>query len=178
MSPFKGRYRIESTRLLRWDYASAGRYFITICARGKECFFGNIVNGDVRLSSIGEIVAEEWLRTPTIRKSVELDEWIVMPNHLHGILVLTDTDKTPRRGVSTGSELRSGSVGAIIGQFKSVCTKRIWALGQHGFAWQPRFHDRVIRDEAELLSTRRYIIENPLRWELNVYNPSERPTES
>lgn len=172
---FKNKYRIESARLKHWDYASAGWYFITICARGKECFFGEIVDGEMELSPIGEIVAEEWLKTPMIRATVELDEWVVMPNHVHGILVIKDKEETPPlrldRGVSTGPRLNAGSVGAVIGQFKSVCTKRIWAIGQLGFAWHPRFHDRIIRDEAELLNKRRYIVENPLRWELDEYNP-------
>ena len=172
MALFKHKFRIETTRLKHWDYSSAGWCFITICTRGKECFFGRVVNGEMELSPGGEIVAEEWLKTPAMRANVHLDEWVVMPNHVYGILVIVDSDETPHRGVSTASPLKPGSVGAIIGQFKSVCTKRIWAVGQTGFAWQPRFHDRVIRDEPELLNKRRYIVENPLRWELDEYNPS------
>ena len=98
MDRFKGKYRISSARLPGWDYASAGYYFVTIVTQGRISYFGKIVGGIMHLSPIGAIVAEEWAKTPQIRPNVQLDEWVIMPNHLHGILVITYTPvETSRR---------------------------------------------------------------------------------
>ena len=175
MTLFKGKYRIESARLRGWDYASAGWYYITVCTRNRVCFLGDVAEGIMHLSPIGEIVAEEWQKTETIRPNVELDEWIIMPNHLHGIIVLNHAIETPRRGVSTANN-RTGSkpnsIGSIVGQFKSICTKRIWSGGFLNFAWQSRFHDHIIRDEESLIRIREYIVNNPAKWDLDEENPA------
>jgi putative transposase len=124
------RYRSDSMRFPWWDYAGAGWYFVTICTQHRQCVLGEIVEGSVRLSPAGLIVEEEWRRTATVRPDVRLDEFAVMPNHVHAIVVLTgDHKKTSHRDVSTKSRLPSQSLGAIIGQFKSVCTKRIVGQG-------------------------------------------------
>jgi REP-associated tyrosine transposase len=173
MTLFKNKYRVESTRLKGWNYTAAGWYFITVCTRNRESFFGEVKNGEMHLSAIGDIVAEEWKKTAIIRPHVELDEWVVMPNHLHGILIIksgVDPVETPRRGISTGSQLKSGSVGAIIGQFKSVCTKRIWATKSKSFNWQSRFYDHIIRDERAFKNIRQYIVNNPAKWERDQEN--------
>ena len=180
MTKFRDRYRVESARLPGWDYRAAGWYFVTVCAKDHIPFFGHVADGEMILSPTGEIVVEEWRRTPEVRPNVVLDEWIVMPNHLHGIIVIVDTPQpveTPRRGVSTtrwddfitGQRLRAGSLGAIVGQIKSVCTKRIWAAGYTDFAWQSRFHDHIIRDEGALRQIRRYIVNNPRTWTEDRY---------
>jgi putative transposase len=115
MTLFKDSYRIESSRLKGWDYSAAGCYFVTICTRDQECWLGNVVDGVMRLSPAGEIVAEEWQKTAAIRENVSLDEWVVMPNHVHGIIIINGEEKprrevpyretcqweTPHRGVST-----------------------------------------------------------------------------
>ncbi len=202
MALFQNKYRIESARLQGWDYAREGLYFVTICTRDRARFFGEISAGEMQLSPIGEIVAEEWQKTPQVRPNVELDAWSVMPNHLHGIVVITHqmqiskptAVETFRRNVSTSGEepnvetfrrnvsataanapsarLKPNSLGAIINQFKSVCTKRIWAAGFRDFAWQPRFYDHIIRDEKSLQKIREYVINNPLRWEHDKDNPA------
>jgi len=185
MTLFKNKYRIESTRLKGWDYSSAGMYFVTICTRNRECLFGDVVNGEMHLSRIGEIVAEEWQNTPKVRPSVQMDEWIVMPNHIHGIIVITDAvekfrqnvsveqQETFHRNVSTNpSRLKPRSVGAIIGQIKSICTKRISAEGFEGFDWQERFWDEIIWNERALNAIRMYIINNPANWEKDKDNPA------
>ncbi|HEV8717686.1 MAG TPA: transposase [Candidatus Binatia bacterium] len=178
MSLFRQKYRVESTRLQTWDYRAAGWYFVTICTYGGICFFGDVVDGEVRLSEIGKIVAEEWQRAEQVRSYVVLDQWVIMPNHMHGIVVIGNgavpsVVETPRRGVSTAlSRWKPNSLGSIIGQFKSVCTKRIWATGFRDFAWQSRFHDHVIRNEKSLNDIREYIINNPMKWELDKDNPA------
>jgi putative transposase len=171
---FQGKYRIPSARLSGWDDTSAGLYFVTICTQNRVPWLGDIVDGEVRLSAIGEIVAEEWQKTAHIRPYVTLDAWVIMPNHLHGIIAIAPVEtprrdvQTPRRGVST---LHPNSLGSIIGQFKAVCTKHIWAMGFHDFAWQARFYDRIVREEASLQRIRQYIVENPSRWEQDQNNP-------
>lgn len=89
---FRGKYRIESARLKNWDYAQSGAYFVTICTKNRKCFFGNIAEEKMQLSEIGKIVANEWQKTAEIRKTVELEAWVVMPNHVHGILIIQNDD--------------------------------------------------------------------------------------
>lgn len=136
-------------------------------------FFGEVINGKVILSDSGKIVSEEWIKTGEMRKNVKLDEWIVMPNHIHGIIELKNNNfleplhhETPQRGVSTAiaKNWKPNSLGSIINQFKSACTKRIWRSGFIDFKWQSRFYDRIIRDENALGKIREYIQRNPTFW--------------
>ena len=195
MSLYKGRYRIESARMAGWDYAAAGCYAVTICTRERGSYLGDVVKGEMHLSTMGEIVAEEWQRSAEVRPYVVLDEWVITPNHLHGIIAIGEkagdaamprpdddaetprdvgTVETPRRGVPTmrlpaPPRLQAGSLGAIIGQFKSVCTKRIWAAKLGDFGWQTRFYDQIIRNEESLHRIRQYIHDNPLNWPVDKY---------
>jgi len=180
---FRDRYRIASARLRGWDYASPGLHFVTICVKNRVLCLAEIVNGEARLSRIGEIVAEEWQKTEQVRANVVMDVWVIMPNHLHGIVAITHTVETtgvetPRRGVSTdrrtaaaSAAWKPNSLGSIMGQIKSVCTKRIWNAGHRDFAWQERFYDHIVRNERELERIRDYIANNPARWELDRDNP-------
>jgi REP element-mobilizing transposase RayT len=307
MTLYRGRYRIESARRPGWDYAAPGWYFVTLCTHRRACVLGEVREGRMRLSGIGRIVADEWQRTSRVRPNVALDAWVIMPDHLHGIIRILPPDdgrcrggdaarerdcadggdttrrdagmacgrdasardtgiapnrnvETPRWGVSTvaishgpdttaptvaithgsdttaptptiahgpdvttptiahglgaiapvvtmtlgpgiaspptptqgfgraagneppagainpsGSDrprLQAGSLGAIIGQFKSQCTKRIRMAGHDEFAWQARFYDSIIRDRAGLLRVRRYIEANPIRWERERDRPA------
>lgn len=193
MTLFRNLYRVASARHSQWDYAAPGWYFVTLCTRNYACVLGKIVRDMMVLSPAGRIVSEEWQRTAEVRPYVVLDAFVVMPNHLHGLIGIdsttpaarqddasADTDRsveTPRRGVSTGSSSKTNnrarlhphSLGAIIGQFKSVCTKRIRRDGYNDFAWQPRFHDHVVRSEQAFQRIRRYILENPTRWQRDCY---------
>ena len=168
---FDGKYRIESARLKSWDYTWPGWYYVTICTKDTECFLGEIRDEKMDLSVPGKIVAEEWEKTARIRANVELDEWKIMPNHLHGIIIINDNRvETTRRVVSTTEQpkgIQPNSLGSIIGQIKSSCTKRIWKTGHRDFAWQPRFFDHIIRNEKDLHRIRLYIRNNIIRWELD-----------
>ncbi|MBE2217023.1 MAG: transposase [Ignavibacteria bacterium] len=190
MTLFNKKYRVDSARLKGWDYSNTGLYYITICTHGMKKFFGEIVKGSVTLSDAGKIVEEEWLNNVVVRENVILDEYVVMPNHFHGIIALekisdqscpetnsgefetgrdhletTQLHRQSCRVVSTGASktLKPNSIGSIIGQFKSKCTKRI-AVFKSSFRWQGRFHDRVIRSEKELDNIRAYIHYNPQKW--------------
>ncbi len=185
------RHHRQSIRLRDFDYAGVGGYFVTLCAWQRECLFGDVADGDVRLNEWGVVVRDEWLRTPRVRPNVMLDEFVVMPNHFHGILVIDDVigvgatrwvahDRRPipqtraTHRVAPTAGPPSGSVGAIIGQFKSAVTKRINALRDNAGCpiWQRNYHEHVIRDERDLDAIRRYIAENPVQWELDANHPT------
>ena len=137
----------------------------------------------MQLSPFGLVVETEWLQTAVVRPNVELDEFVIMPNHVHGIIVLTNTvgatrrvAPTTRRNAPTNlpNGPTSGSIGAIIGQFKSIVTKGINAIRDASGTpvWQRDFHDRIIHDEESLNNIRQYIAENPLRWGQDPENPT------
>lgn len=176
---FRG-YRTTSTRLQGWDYAGDGAYFVTICTRNREQWLSQVVNGRADLTPVGKIVEEEWQTTARLRPYVEIDHFIVMPNHLHAILGIRGRHprirneqpnaaarETSRQDVSTaaGPRLLSGSLGAIVGQFKSACVKRIRQI-EPDFGWQANYYDHIIRDVDDLDRIRDYIIENPAKWDL------------
>ncbi|HEX6899104.1 MAG TPA: transposase [Thermoanaerobaculia bacterium] len=163
---FRNRYRIPSARLVSWDYRWAGGYYVTICTLGRVHWFGEVVDGEVLLSRIGEVIALEWLKIPRSHPRVILDEWIVMPDHLHGILIFRGM---PERDSGPLAQ----SLGSAMGQFKSKATKRIWGdLRQPEFDWQERFHDTILRDQEDLDRVRAYIRDNPRRWSERQQNPT------
>ncbi|NTW29687.1 MAG: transposase [Candidatus Moranbacteria bacterium] len=171
---FQDRYRVKSARLPGYDYSQPGAYFVTICTEDHCPWFGDIVEGRMTLSEIGEIVREEIIQTPIIRPNVVLDEWVIMPNHVHVILQILNVSsvETPRRGVSTW---KPGTLGSIINQLKSVCTRRIREMHpDSGFAWQSRFHDHIVRNEESLRLIREYIRKNPTQWQFDEENPENR----
>src|SRR5262245_37324964 len=165
---YRNRFRIPSARLPGWDYGRGGAYGVTICTRNRVCWLGEISEARMALSDLGEIVAEEWLEMARRRPHVALDAWIVMPNHFHGIVCL---DPPRFNG-------RPTPLGEVIGQFKAACTRRSWASGQRDFAWQPRFYDQIIRSDDALQNIRRYIQENPLRWQEDRHHPDAPPLSS
>jgi REP-associated tyrosine transposase len=151
---FRNRYRIPSARLTGWDYRQPGMYFVTICTLWRDRCLGEVAGGEVRLSPYGEIIAREWQRIPGRHAGVILDAWIVMPDHLHGILILEPAPPSP-----------AASLGTVIGQFKSKSTKGVRGMAYRGFAWQERFHEHIIGNLEELGRVRDYIRQNPQRWE-------------
>jgi putative transposase len=166
----------RSIRLKGYDYSSAGIYFVTIVTHGRESIFGEIVGGEMRLNRCGEIVREEWERTPVLRPEVELGAYIIMPNHIHGILIFHSdgvyTVGTTRRVVPTVT-LQSGSLGAIMAQFKSIVTKRIHALGGMDVPiWQNNYYEHIILNQPDLELTWLYIESNPAQWLADDENPA------
>ncbi|MBI2918111.1 MAG: transposase [Chloroflexi bacterium] len=172
----------RSIRLHEYDYTLPGAYFVTICTADRACLFGEVVGGEMRLNDHGRVVEDEWARASAVRANVTLDATVVMPNHIHGIIVINDT--VPVCVTSVGATRRvaptgpvSGSVGAIIGQFKSIVTKRINASrGTPGAAvWQRNYYEHVIRDDVDLEAIRWYVFENPSRWGEDPANPQVKP---
>lgn len=170
--PNRSFYSRRSVRLRDYDYSQAGLYFVTICTFQKACLFGDIRGGELILNKLGQLVRDLWLYIPVSRANTELDAFVVMPNHLHGIIQIDDIDSEQNRANRSRAEgvftttLPSGSLGATIGQFKSVVTKRSRALPNLPTSpiWQRNFYEHIIRDESTLNDIRKYILDNPARW--------------
>jgi REP element-mobilizing transposase RayT len=174
MTPYNSeRDHRRSIRLKGYDYAQAGAYFVTICAHDREFLFGEIVNGEMTLNKTGRLVEQCWNDIPAHFPQVELDEFVVMPNHVHGILSIIDA--VGAKNLSPlPSQQRAGTsktIGSIIRGFKIGVTK--W-MRQHTpihDVWQRNYYEHVIRDEADLIRVREYIATNPVRWAEDAENP-------
>lgn len=182
----------QSNRLEGYDYSKAGWYYVTICTYEHQCLFGHIENDQMVLNDRGRIVEEEWLKAQTIRNNITLDEFIIMPNHIHGIIILHDEEElAPPLADDDGfvglsdnvgatrwvAQRPTGparkSLGAIIGQFKSKTTKEMKKQGlltKHA-VWQRDFYDHIIRNLTALHHIREYIQQNPVNWATDKYNP-------
>ncbi|PSB44305.1 transposase [Cyanosarcina cf. burmensis CCALA 770] len=194
MTLFKNKYCIESTRLSNRDYAANGLYFITICTGDRTCFFGDIVNTQIHLSAIGQIAEKFWVEIPQHFKHTYIDAYVVMPNHVHGIIIIdkpyvvSTTCRDVACNVSTdiSNDLddcnffttmsmispKSGSLSAILQSYKSAVTQWCRKNGYDNFTWQPRFYDRIIRADGSLDKIREYIVNNPTKWKEDKNNPS------
>lgn len=181
----------RSSRLPGYDYASGGWYFITICTQKRECLFGEIVGvgrdrpqNEMRLDKYGEIVNWVWQSLPE-HHMVQLDQFQIMPNHIHMIIVIQQRSAIPggaRRGVAryapTG-KMVSGSLSTIVRSFKSEVAKQIHKIDPNIRVWQRNYYEHIIRSEKELSAIRKYIQDNPVNWEKDNDNPKNvgLPTE-
>jgi REP element-mobilizing transposase RayT len=160
----------RSIRLKGYDYSQAGVYFVTVCTRNRKCLFGEVVDGEMRLNNCGGMVADSWEWLMRQYDYVKLDEWMIMPNHMHGIIVISDDG---RGGSRTAPTEKRKPVGRLIGAFKTVSNKRINELrGTSGATvWQRNYFERVIRNDNEMHHLREYIVNNPAQWDLDRENP-------
>ena len=184
---FKDKYRSETTRLKGWNYASSGYYFVTACEKNRNCVFGDIANNCGSLTPLGLAAIECWLAIPKHFPFVELDEFCIMPNHVHGIIVISSEAAVETQNFASlqhgntqnfaslqhgNTENKFGpqskNLASIVRGFKIGVTK-FARENDLPFAWQPRYHDRIIRDEQELFAVRTYIRNNPLEWALDEY---------
>jgi len=181
------KHHRHSMRLRGYDYAQAGAYFVTIVTRDRVCLFGEMVNGEMRLNDGGRMIEQWWFELNRKFSTVETDEFVVMPNHFHGIVVIA--------GVTVGADLRVGpnSEGAhagaplptIIQWFKTMTTNeymrgvktRSWTPFA-GRLWQRNYYEHIVRCENELTRIREYIANNPLQWEMDRENPSRTANRS
>ena len=163
---FEGqRRRKNRLRLEGYDYSDAGAYFVTVVTQGRVCLFGDVVDGEMRLNEAGEVVRQGWQSLAGRYGHVGLDAYVVMPNHLHGVVVLDD-------GGSESLELRK-PLGRLIGSFKTITTQRVNdILGTRDRRlWQRNFYEHVVRDEEDLDRIRDYIAGNPAGWDKDEENP-------
>ena len=156
--------RKNTNRLAGYDYSSSGAYFITICAIRNRHLFGRIEGGNSQESNIGQIVDRCWQQIPEHFPECQLDEYVIMPNHLHGILwIQNDIDEAPYRRTT---------LGRIIGSFKAAVSRLVHTetrITAHSL-WQRNYYEHIIRTDRALYLIRRYIVENPRRWSLDKYN--------
>lgn len=197
------KHHRRSIRLRGYDYTQAGAYFVTIVTHGREPFFGDVANGGMQLSAYGRVAATMWQRIPRHFPHVQLDEWIVMPNHVHGIIVIVGGGdafsvgrsddvatahgepiivfKVPDEECVAPTGPPPGSLGAIVGNFKSVTSRRVNRMRKTPGTplWQRNYHEHIIRNERELNGIRQYIHDNPARWLDDAENPiTSYPKES
>ena len=176
---FRNKYRIKSIRLEGWDYSADGYYSITICTKNRECVLGDIINGRTKLSIIGEIIFNNWHEIPNHFEDVILDEFVIMPNHLHGIIIVENNNNFVKIPVETIHELslpkhrRKMLIPTIIGKFKMQTAKSINTIRKTAGNpfWQRGYYEHIIRNERKLHIHRNYIINNPKNWESDKNNP-------
>ena len=174
----------RSTRLPDYDYGQAGAYFVTINAYHRKMLFGQIREGTMVPSSIGKMVQSCWEEIPLHFAGVEMDAFVMMPNHIHGVVVIGEAGVT---GVpdeaseaclaptgALGVRRASPSLAAIVGSFKSACSRRVRRIGllHDSPLWQRNYYEHVIRNDADLNDVREYILGNPVRWLEDKENPN------
>ncbi len=184
----------KSIRLKGYDYAQEGLYFLTFCCHNRKRHFGKVENGLMILNQYGQIAFDEWLKTPTIRPNVELGEFVIMPNHVHGIVRLTGRGElhsplesayelpcnppgecNPPGGFNPPGECNSPlrspsqSIGAIVRGYKSAVTKQLGLMGFDEKLWQRNYYDRIIRDENAHQRISDYILNNPAKWQKDKF---------
>lgn len=183
--------RRKNIRAKGYDYSQSGAYFVTICSRDKSFSFGEVIHNRVELNPIGEIVRNTWVNLPNRFARVVLDEFIVMPNHFHGILALVGAGLAPP-GLKIGtisppgtnpnekspkSNKGSDSLSAVIGTFKSMSTievnRHLHHKGQP--LWQRNYYEHIIRNGEDMQNIQRYIMENPLNWLSDPENFNQKP---
>ncbi len=157
----------KNTRLKEFDYSQSSYYFVTICIKDRREFFSHIIDNQLVLTGFGKILDEVWNNLPKYY-NVDLDYYIIMPDHFHGIIIIDNT-----LNVKNDKGNKQLSLSGIIGKFKSYSTRKIRErlTDAEKFEWQKSFYDRIIRNENELYNIRKYIQENPLKWDVERNNP-------
>jgi REP element-mobilizing transposase RayT len=179
-------HRRKSIRLQGYDYSQAGLYFITVCTHNRLPLFGEIVDGQMQFNKSGIVAHEEWRKTEHIRSNIVLHEFVIMPNHVHGIIQLVGADcirpncmrphdmpfpECADSDDQPGRVQRAPTVGDVVRGFKSAVTKRLNTIsGTSGQRfWQRNYYEHIIRNEATYLKIAEYIQTNPQRWEEDTY---------
>ena len=185
----------RSIRLQGYDYTRQGAYFVTICTRNRACLLGDIVEGRMHLSEAGRLAQVAWEDLPHHYPHVQIDVWVIMPNHIHGIVILTEAQATdddmrvgadPKTDVGAISKINVGAglkpapthhgLSEIVRAFKTFSARRINAL--HNTVgtpfWQRNYYEHIIRNQSALDRIRQYIADNPARWSEDLENPAVR----
>ena len=159
----KIKHRGQSRRLPGYDYSQPGKYFVTICTNKNKCLFGSIINNKMKLNYFGRLTEKYWLEIPEHFTNTALDEFIIMPNHIHGIIVIkSNDDKHSNREYANR---KPKTLSTIVGSFKAGLTRNINQIrNKNESIWQPNFYDRIIRNQNELNKIREYIKRNPSNW--------------
>ena len=169
MSYDSSEHHRRSIRVRGYDYSQRGVYFVTICAHGRDSLFGRVQEDAVRLNAAGETVQNTWNGLPIRFPMVVLDAFVVMPNHVHGVLAIVKNEV----GVTGGAASSAPTLGKIVRAFKSLAAIEVnRLLDRSGAAvWQRGYYERIVRAEGELQKLQTYIFENPVRWVSDPENP-------
>jgi len=166
----KNKFKRRSIRLPEYDYSKPNAYFITICSFNKQMIFGKINDGKIALSKIGDIVKRYLIEIPNHFENVFIDDYIIMPNHIHFIISIV--------GVQNFEPLRNEyqkiipkSIGSIVRSYKASVTRWCKDHSFEKFKWQKNFYEHIIRNDEDFFRIREYIRNNPLQWELDEENP-------
>ena len=167
----------KSIRLPGYDYSQSGAYFVTICVQNQQCLFGEIVDGVMLLNEMGKIVVDEWVKTAVIRREISLGDWVVMPNHFHGIVVIDNHRNRGHCHTLPQRQSPSKNLGAMIRGFKSAATKQINQYRQTPGTpvWQRNYWEHIIRNDDDLHRIREYMQTNPMRWQQDSLHPNAQP---
>ncbi|MEK7431765.1 MAG: transposase [Cyanobacteriota bacterium] len=190
------KHHRKSMRLKGYDYSSNGGYFVTLVSKNRQDFFGKIINGEMNLSEIGQIAYDNWKNISEHFKNVEIDEFVIMPNHLHGIIVINSDNagtfhetslqhETPLQNnenniISGKNEFFSNlspsknTLSVIIRLYKQSVTMWCKKNNHEYFQWQRNYHEWIIKNENHLERFRNYIYQNPLKWEIDSENPNKK----
>mgnify|MGYP000029442385 CR=1 FL=1 len=176
MAKFKNTFRVESARLQNWDYSAPWWYYVTINTKDHIEYFGKVINEKIILNDLGKIADSYWKEIPKHFNNVELDYYVIMPNHIHGIIIINSNVETChgmslQQNENKFSKPIKNSLSMIINHFKGSLKRWANKNGFTHFKWQARFYDRIIRNENELFNIRRYIEQNPLKWDIEKNNP-------
>lgn len=163
MTLFQNKYRAETHRLAGYDYGSNGMYFVTICTKNRVHYFGEIVNGQLISTQIGQVAIEYWMEIPKHYPFVSIESFVLMPDHLHGVLFFDRSDKHDWTPNKFGPQ--SQNLGAVLRGFKSTL-KRFANQNNIEFHWHRNYHDRIVRSEQELKRITKYIEDNPQKSKL------------
>jgi len=193
------KHHRRSVRLNGYDYGQSGAYFVTVCAQDRQCLFGEVVDGEIRLNDAGRMIERWWFELNHKFSTVETDEFVIMPNHFHGIIVIVDVPVgadlrvgPDSEGAHTGAPLRAPAFAprrvplpTVVQWFKTMTTneylrgiKTSGLVPFPGRLWQRNFYEHIVRDDVSLNRIRQYILNNPVRWEFDRENPAAMILES
>lgn len=164
----------RSIRLPDHDYSQPGAYFITICTFQRECLFGEIIEGNIQLNEYGKIVQDRWSALPNHYPNLYLDAFVVMPNHVHGILVLLNPPVGAGLQTCPANPPKQYAISEMVRGFKTYSARRINDLREQAGTpvWQRNYYEHIIRNETELSAIREYIVNNPAQWDGDQDNPT------
>jgi putative transposase len=175
---YKNKYRIPSARLQSWDYGSEGAYFSTICTQNRTHYFGEVEDGEMVLNGLGQMAEQFWLQIPSLFLFIELGNFVVMPNHVHGILIVNKTGggiqdngagipetagQSPGGFAGDKNPMLNDNISRVVRWYKGRCSFEIRKTCAD-FEWQTRFHDHIIRDAISFENIQDYIANNPKNW--------------
>ena len=169
----------RSIRLKPYDYSQTGYYFLTVCAQNRQCVFGEIINGKMKLNEVGEMIETDWNKLPWHFPNIKLDEFVIMPNHMHGIILIVGAPLVGAQNNDIADRATTRvapTLGDIVGAFKSIAANEYihnvknndWPPFK-GSLWQRNYYEHIIRDERDLNRVREYVVNNPYKWQEDEY---------